>query len=74
MREEAVLLPSYRDNGALIWRGVQQEEILLFGAGTNGATTSRDQSIISRSAIPSDLRRRMPQALPMPSGCARNRV
>jgi pyruvate dehydrogenase E1 component alpha subunit len=27
------LLPSYRDNGALIWRGVKLEEILLFWGG-----------------------------------------
>src|SRR5262250_118310 len=33
MREEDVLLPSYRDNGALIWRGVRPEEILLFWGG-----------------------------------------
>src|SRR5215510_4886672 len=33
MREEDVLLPSYRDNGALIWRGVTLEEILLFWGG-----------------------------------------
>src|SRR5436189_285570 len=33
MREEDVLLPSYRDNGALIWRGVRLEEILLFWGG-----------------------------------------
>jgi len=33
MREEDVLLPSYRDNGALIWRGVKMEEILLFWGG-----------------------------------------
>ena len=33
MREEDVLLPSYRDNGALIWRGVKPEEILLFWGG-----------------------------------------
>jgi 2-oxoisovalerate dehydrogenase E1 component alpha subunit len=33
MREEDVLLPSYRDNGALIWRGVKLEEILLFWGG-----------------------------------------
>ena len=29
MRDEDVLLPSYRDNPALIWRGVKLEEILL---------------------------------------------
>jgi 2-oxoisovalerate dehydrogenase E1 component alpha subunit len=33
MRGEDVLLPSYRDNGALIWRGVKLEEILLFWGG-----------------------------------------
>jgi 2-oxoisovalerate dehydrogenase E1 component alpha subunit len=33
MQEEDVLLPSYRDNGALIWRGVTLEEILLFWGG-----------------------------------------
>src|SRR5438552_11987905 len=30
MRNEDVLFPSYRDNAALIWRGVKLEEILLF--------------------------------------------
>src|ERR671931_2564487 len=33
MRPEDVLLPSYRDNGTLIWRGVKMEEILLFWGG-----------------------------------------
>ena len=33
MREEDVLLPSYRDNGALLWRGVGMEEILLYWGG-----------------------------------------
>ena len=33
MREEDVLLPSYRDNAALLWRGVKMEEILLFWGG-----------------------------------------
>ena len=33
MREEDVLLPSYRDNAALIWRGVGLDEILLFWGG-----------------------------------------
>jgi 2-oxoisovalerate dehydrogenase E1 component subunit alpha len=33
MREEDLLLPSYRDNGALMWRGVRPEEILLFWGG-----------------------------------------
>src|SRR4029450_9471701 len=32
-REEDVLLPSYRDNGTLLWRGVKMEEILLYWGG-----------------------------------------
>jgi 2-oxoisovalerate dehydrogenase E1 component alpha subunit len=33
MQEEDVLLPSYRDNAALLWRGVKMEEILLYWGG-----------------------------------------
>jgi len=33
MRTEDVLLPSYRDTAALLWRGVKMEEILLFWGG-----------------------------------------
>ena len=33
MRAEDVLLPSYRDNAALMWRGVRMEDILLFWGG-----------------------------------------
>ena len=33
MRAEDVLLPSYRDNGTLLWRGTKMEEILLFWGG-----------------------------------------
>jgi pyruvate dehydrogenase E1 component alpha subunit len=33
MRREDVLLPSYRDNPALLWRGMKMEEILLFWGG-----------------------------------------
>src|SRR5262245_47531409 len=33
MRREDVLLPSYRDNGTLLWRGVKMEEILLYWGG-----------------------------------------
>jgi 2-oxoisovalerate dehydrogenase E1 component alpha subunit len=33
MRADDVLLPSYRDNGALLWRGMKMEEILLFWGG-----------------------------------------
>jgi 2-oxoisovalerate dehydrogenase E1 component alpha subunit len=40
MREEDVLLPSYRDNGALIWRCVELEEILLFWGGDERGNVS----------------------------------
>jgi pyruvate dehydrogenase E1 component alpha subunit len=33
MRAEDVVLPSYRDNGTLLWRGTKMEEILLFWGG-----------------------------------------
>jgi len=33
MHEADVLLPSYRDNAALLWRGVKMEEILLYWGG-----------------------------------------
>jgi pyruvate dehydrogenase E1 component alpha subunit len=33
MRPDDVLLPSYRDNGALLWRGMKIEEILLYWGG-----------------------------------------
>ncbi|MGH6815955.1 MAG: pyruvate dehydrogenase (acetyl-transferring) E1 component subunit alpha [Hyphomicrobiaceae bacterium] len=33
MRPEDVVLPSYRDNGTLLWRGVKMEEILLYWGG-----------------------------------------
>ena len=33
MRPEDVLLPSYRDNAALLWRGVTMDDILLFWGG-----------------------------------------
>src|ERR1700747_1797720 len=33
MRPEDVLLPSYRYNAALLWRGVTMEDILLFWGG-----------------------------------------
>jgi 2-oxoisovalerate dehydrogenase E1 component alpha subunit len=33
MRPQDVLLPSYRDTAALLWRGVKMEEILLFWGG-----------------------------------------
>ena len=33
MQPDDVLLPSYRDNAALLWRGVSMEDILLFWGG-----------------------------------------
>src|SRR6201997_1435366 len=40
MRPEDVLLPSYRDNGALLWRGVKMEEILLYWGGDERGNVS----------------------------------
>ena len=40
MRAEDVLLPSYRDNGALLWRGVKMEEILLYWGGDEQGSRS----------------------------------
>jgi 2-oxoisovalerate dehydrogenase E1 component alpha subunit len=33
MHQEDVLLPSYRDNGMMLWRGVKMQEILLYWGG-----------------------------------------
>src|SRR5438045_7329012 len=35
-----VLLPSYRDNAALLWRGMKMEEILLFWGGDERGSVS----------------------------------
>jgi 2-oxoisovalerate dehydrogenase E1 component alpha subunit len=40
MRPEDVLLPSYRDNAALLWRGVRMEEILLYWGGDERGSRS----------------------------------
>src|SRR5580700_5209808 len=40
MRPEDVLLPSYRDNGALIWRGVKLEDILTYWGGDERGSRS----------------------------------
>jgi 2-oxoisovalerate dehydrogenase E1 component subunit alpha len=40
MHEDDVLLPSYRDNGALLWRGVKMEEILLYWGGDERGNNS----------------------------------
>ena len=38
--QEDVLLPSYRDNAALLWRGMKMEEILLFWGGDERGSLS----------------------------------
>jgi pyruvate dehydrogenase E1 component alpha subunit len=40
MRQEDALLPSYRDNAALLWRGVKMEEILLYWGGDERGNNS----------------------------------
>jgi pyruvate dehydrogenase E1 component alpha subunit len=40
MRQEDVVLPSYRDNGTLLWRGTKMEEILLFWGGDERGSLS----------------------------------
>ncbi|HNX71757.1 thiamine pyrophosphate-dependent enzyme, partial [Rivihabitans pingtungensis] len=33
MRAEDVLLPTYRETGAMLWRGVRMQELLLYWSG-----------------------------------------
>ncbi len=40
MRPEDVLLPSYRENGALLWRGARIEDILLYWGGDESGNSS----------------------------------
>src|SRR5262249_577730 len=40
MDPQDVLLPSYRDNAALLWRGMKMEEILLFWGGDERGSLS----------------------------------
>jgi pyruvate dehydrogenase E1 component alpha subunit len=44
MRAEDVLLPSYRENGALLWRGMSMEDILLFWGGDERGNRSAGQA------------------------------
>ena len=44
MRAEDVLLPSYRENGALLWRGMKMEDILLFWGGDERGNRSSGQA------------------------------
>lgn len=39
MRPDDVLFPTYRDNGALMWRGVSPEEILTYWGGDERGST-----------------------------------
>ena len=72
MRPEDVLLPSYRDNAALLWRGMKMEEILLFWGGDERGNCYPDRPMISLTAFPSDRRRHTPPALPMLSSSEKN--
>src|SRR5438552_7484871 len=44
MRPQDLLLPSYRDNAALLWRGVKMEEILLYWGGDERGNCSSGPS------------------------------
>jgi 2-oxoisovalerate dehydrogenase E1 component alpha subunit len=52
MRPQDVLLPSYRDNAALLWRGVKMEEILLFWGGDERGNDSSGPPHDFPSCIP----------------------
>jgi 2-oxoisovalerate dehydrogenase E1 component alpha subunit len=52
MRHEDVLLPSYRDNAALLWRGMKMEEILLFWGGDERGSLSSGPAHDFPYAIP----------------------
>ena len=71
MRPEDALLPSYRDNAALLWRGVTMEEILLFWGGDERGNPGPGRPMIFRFAFRLVRRRRMPPASPMHSNTAR---
>ena len=48
MRAEDVLLPSYRETGAQLFRGVSLEELLCTGAATSAAAISPGRGATSR--------------------------
>lgn len=74
MRTEDVLLPSYRDNGALLWRGMKMEEVLLFWGGDERGNLSSGRRTTFPTASRSAPRRRTPRASPMHSNSGRNRA
>lgn len=45
MQEEDVLCPYYRDNAAMIWRGVKLEEILLYWGGSEIGSNYADSRV-----------------------------
>ena len=53
MRESDVLLPSFREQSAMLWRGVTMPEILAYWAGTSAARTLPDPVRTFPSAFPS---------------------
>ena len=66
MRPDDVLLPSYRDGGALLWRGVTMEELLLYWGGDEPAAPSRPRARTFPSACRSPATACMRSALPTP--------
>ena len=78
MRQEDVLLPSYRDNGALLWRGVKMEEILLYwGGDERGSHSSGPRArfpVLRTGRLAGAARCRRRLRLQAPQGAARRRV
>jgi 2-oxoisovalerate dehydrogenase E1 component subunit alpha len=66
MRQEDYLLPSYRDNGALLWRGMKMEEILLYWGGDERGNCSSGPNHDFPFCIRSDHTRRMRPVSLMP--------
>ena len=69
MREEDVLLPSYRDNAALLWRGVKMEEILLYWGGDERGNCSSGPPPARAAAIASSAAART-ASTSLPSTCS----
>ena len=74
MRPEDVLLPSYRDNAALIWRGVKLEEILLFWGGDERGNHFSGPVEDFPFCIPVGSQALTLRASPTPLSCARSRA
>ncbi len=78
MRQEDVLLPSYRDNGALLWRGVKMEEILLYWGGDERGNRSSGPgprlSLLRSGRLAGAACRRRRLCLQVAQGAARRRL